>query len=103
MFNCLTPRANVLTLLGELTLSHAKECSECFSAALSGNTALDVDLLNVTHIDTAGLQLLVMLHREALASGKPLRWLGFSLVVQEAFELLDLAELLGRPEAVFWS
>lgn len=103
MFNCMSPRANVLTLFGELTLSHAKECREHFLAAISGNAALEVDLLNVTQIDTAGLQLLVMLHREALASGKPVRWLGFSLIVQEAFELLDLPELLGRPEAVFWS
>ena len=103
MFNCQTPRANVLTLIGELTLSHAQECREHFDTALRNNTALEVDLLNVTQIDTAGLQLLVMLHREALVRGKPLRWLGFSLVVQEAFQLLDLAELLGRPEAVFWS
>lgn len=103
MFNCLEPRANVLTLFGELTLSHAKEVRERLFSALSRNPALEVDLLNVTRVDTAGLQLLILLHREALASGKQLRWLGFSLAVQEAFELLDLGELLGRPGAVLWS
>jgi anti-anti-sigma factor len=103
MFNCLEPRANVLRLFGELTLSHAPELKECLFAALSRNEALEVDLLNITEIDAAGLQLLVLLHREALAGGKPLRWLGFSLVVQEAFELLDLTEALGSPGAVLWS
>lgn len=103
MFNCLEPRENVLTLFGELTLNHAHELRERLFGALSRNEALEVDLLNVTQIDTAGLQLLVLLHREALASGKPLRWLGFSLVVQDAFELLDLAEIMGVPAAVIWS
>jgi anti-sigma B factor antagonist len=103
MFTCLEPRANVLTLFGELTLSHSKEIHARLFSALGRNPALEVDLLNVTQIDTAGLQLLMLLHREALASDKQLRWLGFSLVVQEAFELLDLSELLGRPGAVLWS
>jgi anti-sigma B factor antagonist len=103
MFNCLEPRANVITLFGDLTLSHAKELHGHLFAALGRHPALEVDLLNVTQIDSAGLQLLILLHREALACGKDLRWLGFSLVVQEAFELLDLAELLGRPGAVLWS
>jgi anti-sigma B factor antagonist len=103
MFDCLEPRANVLTLVGELTLSHATECRDLLFAALNRNSTLELDLLNVTEIDSAGLQLLMLVHREALASGRPLRWLGFSLVVQEAFELLDLAEQVGRPEAVLWS
>lgn len=102
MFNCLEPRANVLRLFGELTLSHATECRDSLFAALSGNPELEIDLLNVTQIDTAGVQLLMAVHREALTLGKPLRWLGFSLVVQEAFELLDLTELLGQPGAVLW-
>ena len=103
MFNCLEPRANVLTLFGELTLSHARELHARLFSALRSNAALEIDLLNVTQIDTAGVQVLILLHREAVGCGKPLRWLGFSLAVQEAFEILDLAELLGRPGAVLWS
>jgi len=103
MFNCLEPRNGVLTLYGELTLRHAKQVHECLFGALQRTKALEVDLLNVTHLDGAGLQLLVVLHREALASGKSLRWLGFSLPVQEALELLQLSELLGTPGAVLWS
>jgi anti-anti-sigma regulatory factor len=64
---------------------------------------LELDLLNVTKLDTAGVQLLVLAHREVHARGKELRWLGFSLAVQEVFELLDLNDLLGRPGAVLWS
>jgi anti-anti-sigma factor len=103
MFNCVEPRQNVLTLYGDLTLGHANEIHARLFTALDARSSLEVDLLNVTQIDGAGLQLLVLLHQEALARGKQLRWLGFSLVVQETFELLDLTDLLGRPGAVLWS
>ena len=102
-FVYLEPRPGLLTLHGELTVATASKLHAALAATLDRHPTLELDLLNVTKLDTAGLQLLLLAGREASARGKSLRWLGFSLVVQEVFELLDLTDLLGRPGAVLWS
>jgi anti-sigma B factor antagonist len=96
------PRPGVLCLAGELTIANARELHGLLLGVLTRNAQLELDLLNVSKFDCAGVQLLLMLHKEARAQGKPLTWLGFSLSVAEILELLGLAELLGRPGAVMW-
>lgn len=97
------PKPGVLALSGDFTLAHATAIKQVLTDALSQGDRLEVDLLNVTKLDTAGVQLLVLLQREANARGITLRWLGYSLAVEEVLELLDLGHLLGRPSAVVWS
>ncbi|MDB4975847.1 MAG: anti-sigma factor antagonist [Myxococcaceae bacterium] len=97
------PRPGALSLTGELTLTNVTALKEVLLRALAAHPELELDLLNVSIIDTAGVQLLIMLHREATRLGKRLAWLGYSLAVEEALELLDLAPVLGRPAAVVWS
>lgn len=96
------PRPGVLTLHGELTSASARVLHELLLATLEKHQTIELDLLNVTKVDTAAIQLFVFLHREANQRGKGLRWLGFSMAVQEVFELLDLTDLVGRPGAVLW-
>jgi anti-sigma B factor antagonist len=102
-FSLCEPRPGVLALSGELTISTAVELKPLLIAALRQQTRLEVDLLNVTRLDTAGVQLLLLLHREATRTGTCLSWLGYSLAVEEVLELLDLAYLLGSPSAVVWT
>ena len=102
-FTHVAPRPGVLTLSGELTVSGAAELRELFLRVITENETVEVDLLNVTRIDTAGVQLLILLRREAAARGKTLRLLGYSLAVEEALELLDLMRTFGQPAAVVWS
>jgi anti-sigma B factor antagonist len=102
-FAYIEPRPGVLTLSGELTVECARELQTVLLATLAKTAKLEVDLLNVTKLDTAGVQLLLVTAREARASGKQLVWLGYSLAVEEVLELLDLSDLLGRPAAVVWS
>ena len=90
------PRPGVLTLGGEMTIGYAREMRDVLLHALSRHEQLEIDLLNVTTFDTAGVQLLLLLHHEANACGKPLHWLGYSLAVEEVLELLNLAEILGQ-------
>jgi len=97
------PRPGVLCVSGELTFGSAHALHAALRDALQRHPDLEVDLLNVTKLDTAGLQLLIGLQQEAQARGKSLRWRGFSLAVAEVIELLDLAEVLGRPGVVVWS
>jgi anti-sigma B factor antagonist len=98
-----TPRAGVLALSGDVTLASAGTIKRVLLEALAQGPRLEVDLLNVTKLDTAGVQLLLLMHREATALGVALGWLGYSLAVEEVLDLLDLAAVLGRPSAVVWS
>jgi anti-anti-sigma factor len=96
------PRSGVLCLGGELTVTNAREIKALLLEHIRSHERLEVDLLNVSKFDSAGVQLLLMLHNEASARGKQLEWLGFSLTVAETLELLGLTETLGRPGAVMW-
>ena len=97
------PRAGVLALAGELCWEDAPELKQVLLDALARTPRLELDLLNVTRLDTAGVQLLLMLHAEAQRCDKPLSWLGCSLAVEEVLELLGLSDALGRPQLVIWS
>lgn len=102
-FSYYEPRPSVLALSGELTIACAHELKALLVRFVADSKDPEIDLLNVTMIDSAGLQLLLLARREAASAGKLLKWLGFSLPVEELLDLLNLAEQLGRPAAVVWS
>jgi anti-anti-sigma factor len=89
--------AAALRLDGELTIYHAAELKPRLLEALHAAPRLEVDLAGVTEIDTAGLQLLMLLKREAAAGERALVLAGHSQAVVDAFELLDLAPFFGDP------
>lgn len=89
--------ARCLRLQGELTIYAAATVKAALLDALAGTAELDVDLAEVTEIDTAGVQLLVAAKREALEAGTTLRLGGHSAAVVELIELLGLAGWFGDP------
>ena len=97
------PKPGVLALSGEVTMANATAIKDVLLGALASGPHLEVDLLNVTKLDTAGVQLLLLLQREAAERGVTLGFLGFSLSVEEVLDLLDLGHVLGSPRAVVWS
>jgi anti-sigma B factor antagonist len=97
------PRPGVLALSGDLTVGGAQELKALLMKFVTENENPEIDLLNVAQIDTTGVQLLLLARREATHAGKSLKWLGFSLAVEDILELLNLSDLLGRPAAVVWS
>jgi anti-sigma B factor antagonist len=64
--------AAVIALTGELTIYHAAERARLLLARLDGTT-LALDLGGVTAVDLAGVQLLLLVEREARARGVTLR------------------------------
>lgn len=82
---------------GELTIYSAAESKTHFLKALSLGAKIEVDLAAVTEIDTAGLQLMLMLKRESQQRGKTLAFTHHSAVVREMIELLNLVGVLGDP------
>jgi anti-anti-sigma factor len=84
--------ANILRIEGELTIFRAMELKP---ALLPVPPLTDIDLSGVTDIDTAGVQLLMLAKKTALAEGRTLRLLGHSPAVLDVFELLNVAAYFG--------
>ena len=79
---------------GELTIYRAAELAVAMKAALAdvpGGGAFEVDLSDVTEMDSAGVQLLMSAKRSADGSGRALRLAGGSRAVAEVFQILQLA------------
>ena len=79
---------------GELTIYRAAELASAMKAALAdvpGGGAFELDLSDVTEMDSAGVQLLLSARRSTQESGRTLRVAGSSPAVAEVFQTLQLA------------
>ena len=91
------PSQQLLSLTENLTIYHALEQKNALLAALDGTEELELDLAQVGEIDTAGLQLLIMLKKEALRVGKTLAIVAHSQSVRSVIDFCNLAAELGDP------
>ena len=85
-------KANILRIEGELTIFRAMELKPVLMATPPVN---EVDLSGVTDLDTAGVQLLMLAKKTALAQQRDLRLVAHSPAVLEVFELLNVAAYFG--------
>lgn len=84
-----------LALEGELTIYTAAEQKTSLLAFLNSDNELELNLAQISELDTAGLQLLILLKREAAQSGKLLRFVMHSKVVLDILELTRLTSAFG--------
>ena len=89
-----------LHLRGDCNIYHAETLRAALLESLRTPVSFDVDLSNVTEIDTAGLQVLMAAKNHARAHGVELRLIGHSPSVLELIEIYDLAAWLGDPLVV---
>ena len=87
---------STLDLDGELTIHTAAEQWPPLSGALEKDAALRIGLSGVTEFDTAGLQLLLAVRREAERLGGTVEFTGASEPVREALAIVALDDRL-RP------
>jgi anti-anti-sigma factor len=85
---------SVLRIEGELTIYQAVDLKQRLFAEPA---PVEIDLAGVTEIDTAGLQLLLLARKNALATGRELRLVRHSPAVIDLFDLLDVAGWFGDP------
>jgi anti-sigma B factor antagonist len=78
-------------LNGALTIYAASAARDGLLTALAGAAELEVDLAAVEEMDTAGVQVLVLLKREAALAGARLTFTGVGPAVQDALDRLGLA------------
>ena len=103
VFECVEPRPGLLVLRGELTVSDAPALHGLLVEALRRSPSLELDLLDVTMLDTSGVQLMIALSRAGRAAGKPVCWQGFSAAVEHVLNVLNLRAEIGEPSAVVWT
>jgi len=87
-----------LSIKDDMTIYNAESLKETLLGFCHpGTKELQIDLSAVAEIDSAGLQLLLLLKAEAQKRGFVLRLLRHSEAVIEVFELLKLGMYFGDP------
>ena len=89
--------ATRIDILGDLNIFNAAEQQQRLLYALGAGGDVEVDLSQVSELDTAGIQLMVAAKREAAAHNQALRFTGHSPAVFDILELCDLAGHLVDP------
>jgi len=85
------------SLSEDLTIYHALEHKKTLLDVLGEADELELDLLHVGEIDTAGLQLLILLKKEAQRAGKRVSIVAHSQAVRSVIDFCNLAAELGDP------
>ena len=85
---------HTLRIEGEFTIFRAMELKQLLFAE---PPITDIDMSAVTELDSAGLQLLMLAKKSALAQGRELHLVGHSEAVIDVFELLNVAGYFGDP------
>jgi anti-anti-sigma factor len=92
-----------LKLSGEMTILDAAQIKSALLQSLGGAEKLDIDLSGITEVDTTGVQLMLMLQREARRHDKAVSWSGHSPTVTRVLDLLNLGRALDAPASLVWS
>lgn len=86
-----------LGIRDDLSIYHAAGLKQALLEPLSRASEIEVDLSQVAEMDSAGLQLLVLLKREAAAAGKRVSFSGHSPAVIRLLDLYNMAGYFGDP------
>jgi anti-sigma B factor antagonist len=89
-----------LRIEGEMTIYTAVEHKAALLDRLNACDELELDLSAVGELDSAGLQLLLVLKREADAQGRMLRLVQHSRALVEVWELLNMQAHFGDPVVI---
>jgi anti-anti-sigma factor len=89
-----------LAIRDNMTIYQAQTQKDELLAALAGTEKLELDLSAVAEMDTAGLQLLLLVKREAIQHGKALTISGHSPTVQQVLDFCNLVGVFGDPMVI---
>jgi anti-sigma B factor antagonist len=96
----ITSLANARTrvaLNGAFTVYEAVEAKRDLLQALADSAELEIDVTGLDEVDTAGLQLLFLLRREALHTAKLVRFAGISQALDEVLNRYGLGAHFEQP------
>lgn len=91
---------NRVAVEGEMTIYTAAELKNELLDIMADGHKFEVNLAGVSEIDTAGLQLLILMKREAVRRNKDMSITAHSPAVIDILDLSNLAGLFGDPSAI---
>jgi anti-anti-sigma factor len=83
-----------IAINGEFTIFNALPIREQLLAALAETQDVEVDLSQVSEIDSTGLQLIIAAFKEATAKQKTIRFVNHGAAVADLLKLIDPASFL---------
>lgn len=86
-----------LAIQDEMTIYNASEHKQALAQFLKTSKELQLDLSGVGEIDSAGVQILLFLKKEAVKHAVKLTLIQHSQAVVEVLELLNLSKHFGDP------
>ena len=86
-----------ITINEDMTIYNAATQKPMLLEALADCQELDLDLSQVSEMDTAGFQVLLLAKREALKANKTVRLTAHSKAVTELLDLYNMASYFGDP------
>lgn len=86
-----------LTIPADMTIYEAGEIKDLFANALVEDKNINVNLSNVSEIDSAGLQLMVSLKKEAEEKEKAVQFASHSTAVIGLLDLYGMTSYFGDP------
>lgn len=89
-----------MAISGELTIYTAAEWRQKLAALPADPPLIELDLADVSEIDTAGLQLLISARKTFSASGRQLHLVRHSTCVRELLEFCRLESHFGDPVVI---
>ncbi len=90
-------QAERMVITDDMTIYHAEALKETLLQGLTRNTVFELDLSRVAEIDTAGIQLLMLLKRESLNTGRTCHIVAHSPAVHELIDFFNIAGYFGDP------
>ena len=80
-----------------MTIYEAMELQALFSKTLTAHQQIEVNLANVDEIDSAGLQLLVALKKDAVQQKKSMVFTAHSSAVIALLDFFNMTQYFGDP------
>jgi anti-sigma B factor antagonist len=88
---------SLLHIEGDMTIYTAADMKNELMTHMVQSCDREIDLSEVSEMDSAGLQLLIMAKREAERHGTNLRLTGHSRAVLDVLDMCNLASYFGDP------
>jgi anti-anti-sigma factor len=98
-----SPRLCVVSLIGEIDVSGARELRAILARTLDASPKVLVDLSQVSTIDSAGIRELLRAHAAAAKSGVVFGVVNPAPVVRRLLEITDVAQLIFNERDVLSS
>lgn len=92
-----TKRDTLVTIEGDITIYTAGEFKTQLLSHLGKPGDVEVELSQVSELDSSGVQVFILAKREALQRGCNLRLVGHSAAIVDIFELYNLGSYFGDP------